>query len=115
MDLGHHVAEAFLADKFSLFDRAGGFEAFRGGVVEAFEGVIDRNRGRVVAVFCHGMVTASYLTTMLGHDDPFVLHVDYCGLSRIRAASSGLRTVLSANETGHLRDLSADPAATDDP
>ena len=105
MALDHPVTEAFLDDKFSLFDRAGGFEAFRAGVRDAFDGVIDRNRGRVVAVFCHGMVMGSYLTTLLGHDDPFVLQADYCGISRLRAASNGIRTALSANETGHLRDL----------
>jgi 2,3-bisphosphoglycerate-dependent phosphoglycerate mutase len=105
MELYHHVTEAFLADKYSLFDRAGGFEAFRGRVLDAFDGVIGRNRGRAVAVFCHGMVMGCYLTTVVGHDDPFVLNTDYCGISRIRAASNGLRTAVSANETGHLRDL----------
>ncbi len=111
MALDHPVTEAFLDDKFSLFDRAGGFEAFRAGVRDAFDGVIDRNRGRVVAVFCHGMVMGSYLTTLLGHDDPFVLQADYCGISRLRAASNGIRTALSANETVHLRDLT-DPSGT---
>ncbi len=105
MALDHPVTEAFLDDKFSLFDRAGGFDAFRTGVVDAFDGVIGRNRGRAVAVFCHGMVMGSYLTTLLGHDDPFVLQADYCGLSRVRAASNGIRTAMSVNETGHLRDV----------
>jgi 2,3-bisphosphoglycerate-dependent phosphoglycerate mutase len=105
MELDHHVTEAFLADKYSLFERAGGFEVFRAGVLDAFDGVIGRNRSRVVAVFCHGMVMGCYLTTLIHHDDPFVLNVDYCGIARIRAASNGIRTPLSVNETGHLRDV----------
>jgi 2,3-bisphosphoglycerate-dependent phosphoglycerate mutase len=107
MEIDHHVTEAFLADKYSLFERAGGFDAFRTCVVDAFDGVIARNRGRVVAVFCHGMVMGCYLTTVVGHDDPFVLNLDYCGIARVRAASNGIRTPLSVNETGHLRDLGA--------
>jgi hypothetical protein len=38
---------------------------------------------------------------------PFVLNMDYCGISRIRAASNGIRTAVSANETTHVRDLIA--------
>ena len=105
MQLDHPVTEAFLADKYSLFDGVGGFEPFRAVVRDAFDGVISRNRGRVVAVFCHGMVMGCYLTTLVGHHDPFMLNMDYCGISRVRAASNGIRTAVSANETGHLRGL----------
>jgi hypothetical protein len=58
-------------------------------------------------VFCHGMVMGWYLTTLVGHRDLFVLNMDYCGISRIRAASNGIRTAVSANETGHLREARA--------
>jgi hypothetical protein len=60
------------------------------------------------------MVTGCYLTTLVGHNDPFVLNMDYCGISRLRAASNGIRTALSANETGHLRDLTVGSPSTNE-
>jgi hypothetical protein len=34
-----------------------------------------------------------------------VLTPDYCGIVRVRAASNGIRTIRSANETAHVRGL----------
>lgn len=99
----HPVVQDMADDPFSLFANAGGFERFRTTVVAAFDDVVARNRGRRVAVFCHGTVIGTYLTTILGHEDPFVLLPDYCGISRVLASSDGLRTLRSANETGHVR------------
>jgi hypothetical protein len=31
--------------------------------------------------------------------------VDYCGIMRVTASSSGIRTLRSVNETAHLRHL----------
>jgi probable phosphoglycerate mutase len=105
MHTDHHVVQTFLDDKFALFAAAGGFEVFRDVVVDAFEGIVARNRGKRVAVFCHGTVVGCYLTALLGHADPFILAPDYCGLYRVQASSTGIRTVRSANETGHVRHL----------
>ena len=82
-----------------------GYEEFRTRVERGFEHVIRTNRSRTVAVFCHGMVTGVYLQILLGIDDPLSLLVDYCGITRVAAASTGLRTVRSVNETHHVRDL----------
>ena len=46
-----------------------------------------------------------YLQTVLGHGDPFALISDYCGISRVTASSTGIRTLRSVNETAHLRHL----------
>ena len=51
------------------------------------------------------MVASVYLQTVLGHDDPFALISDYCGISRVTASSTGIRTLRSINETAHLRHL----------
>jgi hypothetical protein len=51
------------------------------------------------------MVASVYIQTLLGHDDPFALISDYCGISRIAASSTGVRTLRSVNETAHLRHL----------
>ena len=82
-----------------------GYEEFRTRVERGFEHVIRTNRSRTVAVFCHGMVTGVYLQILLGIDDPLSLLVDYCGITRVAASSTGLRTVRSVNETHHVRDL----------
>ncbi len=89
---------------FEMFDVHGGVDAFQAVVVEAFDHIIASNRGRQVAVFCHGMVMAVYLRSMLGFEDPFSLLIDYTGIARVRASSTGIRTVRSINETGHVRD-----------
>ena len=96
------VAE-FLADQLSIFD--GDYEGFRDRVEQGFEHVIATNKGRRVAVYCHGMVMGVYLQTLVGHDDPYKLGPDYCGIMRVRASSTGIRSVLSMNETGHVRHL----------
>ena len=82
-----------------------GYEEFRERVERGFERVIRTNRSRTVAVFCHGMVTGVYLQILLGIDDPLSLLVDYCGITRVVASSTGLRTVRSVNETHHVRHL----------
>ena len=82
-----------------------GYEEFRDRVGRGFEHVIGTNRSRTVAVFCHGMVTGVYLQILLGIDDPLSLLVDYCGITRVAASSTGVRTVRSVNETQHVRHL----------
>ena len=82
-----------------------GYDEFRTRVERGFEHVIRTNRSRTVAVYCHGMVTGVYLQTLLGIDDPLSLLVDYCGITRVAASSTGVRTVRSVNETHHVRHL----------
>lgn len=82
-----------------------GYDEFRERVERGFEHVIHSNRSRTVAVFCHGMVTGVYLQILLGIDDPLSLLVNYCGISRVAASTTGLRTVRSVNETHHVRHL----------
>ena len=105
MTLDDEIVKEFLEDKFAMFRPLGGFETWRTNVVATFDDIVDRNKGKRVAVFCHGMVMATYLTALVGHGDPFVLQPDYCGIVRVQAASNGIRTVRSANETGHVRGL----------
>ena len=82
-----------------------GYDEFRTRVESGFEHVIRTNRSRTVAVYCHGMVTGVYLQILLGIDDPLSLLVDYCGITRVAASSTGVRTVRSVNETHHVRHL----------
>ena len=101
----HQIVADLADDPHALFRSVGGFERFRSVVVAAFDDIVGRNRGRTVAVYCHGTVIGTYLSALLDSDDPFTLLPDYCGLYRVAASSDGLRTVRSANETGHVRHL----------
>ena len=103
MSADHEVIREFLNDPLSMF--ADGYEAFRDRVTVALDAVVADNRGRTVAVFCHAMVVGVYLQTLLGLNDPFAVMADYCGITRVAASSTGIRSVRSFNETGHLRDL----------
>ena len=82
-----------------------GYDEFRTRVERGFEHVIRTNRSRTVAVYCHGMVTGVYLQILLGIDDPLSLLVDYCGITRVAASGTGVRTVRSVNEAHHVRHL----------
>ena len=74
-------------------------------ITAAFDSLVADNRGRTVAVFCHAMVVGVYLQTLLDLNDPFTVMADYCGITRVAASSTGIRSVRSFNETGHLRHL----------
>ena len=103
LDADHEVVKEFLADPMAMF--SDGYEVFRERVRSAFDSIIEANRGGTVAVYCHSMVASVYLQVLLGHDDPFALMADYCGIMRVTASSTDIRTLHSVNETGHLRHL----------
>ncbi len=80
--------------------------------VEVVDGLaeVDRHEARYVPaeeLALDDAIVQTYLTTLVGHADPFVLQPDYCGIVRVQAASNGIRTVRSANETAHVRGLGA--------
>ena len=98
------MVKGWMEDPLAIFD--GDYDGFRDRVVGGFDDVIAANRGRTVAVFCHGMVMSVYLQTLWGLDDPFKGQPAYTGIHRVTASSStDLRSVRSVNETGHVRDL----------
>jgi 2,3-bisphosphoglycerate-dependent phosphoglycerate mutase len=78
-------------------------EAFRRSVVEAVDEVIAAHPGRSVAAVCHGGVINAYLSTMLGLERLMFFEPGYTSISRVRASRSGARSVVSVNETAHLR------------
>ncbi len=78
--------------------------AFRTGVVEAVEAILAAHPGEKVAAVCHGGVINAYLTHVLGIEDPTgFFYPNYTSIHRIAAARTGERSVLSLNETSHLR------------
>ena len=87
-----------------LEDWEGNAELFRAAVVGAVERVIAANAGpRVVAVVCHGGVINNYVGHVLGIERPLWFEPRYTSITRIAASRSGIRSVVSLNETAHLR------------
>ena len=77
--------------------------AFARTVVGAVERVVAANPGRSVAVVCHGGVVNTYLGHVLGITRPLWFEPRYTSVSRVAASRSGIRSVVSVNETAHLR------------
>lgn len=77
--------------------------AFGREVADALEGLIDRHRGQRIVVVCHGGVINAWASTVLGLPVSLFFNPDYTSINRFMAASSGERSVVSLNETAHLR------------
>ena len=78
-------------------------EDFHNRVLEAIEGIIAKHRGDTVVVTCHGGVINDYLSHILGISNSQFFYPNYTSIHRIAASSSGHRSILSINETSHLR------------
>jgi len=99
---------ALVASGFYL---GGDAETFRATVVAALEGIIADNPGARVAVVCHGGVINAWMSHILGTDRIFLFEPVYTSVSRFLAATSGERSVVSLNETAHLREDAFPPGA----
>jgi probable phosphoglycerate mutase len=75
---------------------------FRSRIVPALAAVIDRHPGGRVAVVCHGGVINVYLASVLGLDRHLWFEPAYTSISRVAAARTGARSVVTLNETAHL-------------
>jgi probable phosphoglycerate mutase len=94
--------QAMLAGEWSSDESE---EDFRTRVLDALETIIDEHRGQKVAVVCHGGVINGYLSHILGLAE-FVrgfFYPNYTSINRVAAASSGERSIVTVNETSHLR------------
>ncbi len=80
-------------------------EVFHRRVADSIESIIANHRGERAAIVCHGGVINSYLARILGIDGANgFFYPDYTSVHRVAAASSGERSVVTLNETAHLRD-----------
>lgn len=71
----------------------------------AVDRLIADNPGRRVVAVCHGGVTNVALAHVLELGRDLFCEVAYASVSRVAAARSGPRSIVSINETGHLRDI----------
>jgi probable phosphoglycerate mutase len=77
---------------------------FRTAVVAEIESLIAAHGGERIAVVCHGGVIAAYLTAILGLADPHgFFYPNYTSIHRVAAARTGERSIVTLNETAHLR------------
>lgn len=88
----------------------GGFEAridlegFRKRVIESLDRIVSTNKGKRVAVVCHGGIINTWAAHILGIDKFLFFAPEYTSINRFLASGSGTRSVASLNEAGHLRD-----------
>jgi 2,3-bisphosphoglycerate-dependent phosphoglycerate mutase len=77
---------------------------FRAGAVASVEAIIADHSGEKAAAVCHGGIINAYLTHILGIENPSgFFYPNYTSIHRVAAARSGERSVLTINETCHLR------------
>ncbi len=77
---------------------------FRRTVAAALERIVAAHAGERVAVVCHGGVVNAWAAHVLGLEPTLFFQPAYTSVSRFLAAGSGERSVLSLNETAHLRE-----------
>lgn len=77
--------------------------AFMDEVTTTLEEIIASHRGERVVVVCHGGVINAWATHTLGIEPRLFFNPDYTSVNRFMAASSGERSIVSLNETSHLR------------
>lgn len=81
-------------------------EAFVARVIGTVEGLIEAHPGQKVVVVCHGGVINAYAAHVLGLDlgrQRSFFYPNYTSIHRFAAARSGERSIVTLNETSHLR------------
>jgi probable phosphoglycerate mutase len=94
--------------RFHELARAEGFDdadEFRERVLGALDRIIADHPSQVVAVVCHGGVINLFLASILGlpTEPPGFFYPNYTSINRVAASRSGVRSVVTVNETAHLR------------
>jgi probable phosphoglycerate mutase len=74
-------------------------------VSAAVEEIIAANPGRRVVAVAHGGAINVALAEVLGLERDLWVEVAYASISRVAASRQGARSIVSVNETGHLRGL----------
>ena len=78
-------------------------DAFRRVVVAAIDGVAAAHPGENAAVVCHGAVINAYLGDVIGTPRLLWFEPGYTSISRVFVSRTGIRSVVSINESAHLR------------
>ena len=81
------------------------FARFCETVVSSMNDIVAANKGKTVAVTCHGGVINIWTAHVLGLEPKMFFNPNYTSISRYRLASSGERSVVTLNEHTHLKGL----------
>ncbi len=77
---------------------------FQSRVHRSIETIIEHHGSQRVAVVCHGGVINAYVASILGLGNTRgFFYPNYTSIHRIAAARSGERSIVTLNETSHLR------------
>jgi broad specificity phosphatase PhoE len=77
-------------------------DAFAQRVAQAVDDIVGRFPGKNVVAVCHGGVINVALAGVLGIEQPLWFDPMYTSISRMAAARSGPRSIVSVNERAHL-------------
>ncbi|MCB1645904.1 MAG: histidine phosphatase family protein [Pseudomonadales bacterium] len=78
------------------------FPEFVQRVADGLNQIIADNRGKTVAVTCHGGVINVWTALVVGFEPRLFFNPTYTSINRFRAASSGEKSVVTLNEHFHL-------------
>jgi probable phosphoglycerate mutase len=79
-------------------------EEFSARVIVALDALVDAHAGQRIAVSCHGGTINAYLTHVLGLPvGPGFFYPNYTSIHRVAASRGGVKSILTMNETAHLR------------
>jgi probable phosphoglycerate mutase len=81
-------------------------EVFEARVETALDDLVARHAGDTIVVVCHGGVINLYLAVVLGlsGERTGFFYPNYTSIHRVAASRSGVRSIITINETSHLRD-----------
>jgi 2,3-bisphosphoglycerate-dependent phosphoglycerate mutase len=77
-------------------------DEFQARIVPCVDAIIERFPGGRVAAVCHGGVINVYLAALLGLERHLWFEPTYTSISRVAAARTGERSVVTLNETANL-------------
>ncbi len=78
------------------------FGAFHSAVVDTIEAIIEENRGKTVAITCHGGVINVWSAHVIGLAPKMFFNPNYTSINRYMAAGTGERSIVTLNQHVHL-------------
>ncbi len=79
-------------------------EQFSARVISTIDRLVDSHGGQRIAISCHGGTINAYLSYVLGlAPSSGFFYPNYTSIHRVMASRSGVKSVLTMNETAHLR------------
>lgn len=78
-------------------------DEFEARVRSAVDALVARHAGERIAVVCHGGVINLVLADVLGLAQRGFFYPNYTSIHRVAASRTGVRSIVTVNETSHLR------------